>query len=58
MPTSSVFIELMSCALYRMIYKCAKKKFGKKGLIVPNVKLFAKNVFSVFGVFDAFLFLT
>jgi hypothetical protein len=38
-PSSSVFIQLMLCALYRMISKHAKIFFGKKNLNVPTVKL-------------------
>jgi hypothetical protein len=41
MPNSSVFIFLMLCALYRMIYENEKSFFGKNSLNVPNVKLFS-----------------
>jgi hypothetical protein len=41
MLNSSVFIFLMLCALYRMIYENEKSFFCKNSLNVPNVKLFS-----------------
>ena len=41
-------------ALYRMICKSSKKKFGKKSLNVPNVKLLSKKNFNIFGFFVPF----
>ena len=38
-------------ALYRMICKSSKKIFGKKSLIVTNVKLLSKFFFNIFGFF-------
>ena len=52
MPSSSVFVQLMLCALYRMI-------FGKKSLNVPSVKLFSIFYFQHFWAVrnpDFFLF--
>ena len=54
MPNSSVFIFLMSRALYRMICKSSKSFFGKNSLNVSNVKLFSKK-FQRFLLFYAFL---
>ena len=38
-----------------MIYKLAKKKDGKESLNVPNVKLFSKIIFNIFGFFCCLL---
>ena len=37
-----------------MIHKTGKNKDGKKSLHVPNVKLFSKIIFNIFGLFAAF----
>jgi hypothetical protein len=54
MPNSSVFIFFMLRALYRMICKSSKKKFGKKSLNVPNVRLLSNFFFNIFGFFMPF----
>ena len=51
MPSSSVFVEFMICAIYGPKCKHAKKCFAKKILNVTTVKLVSNVFFEVFGVF-------
>ena len=52
MPSSSVFVEFMICAIYGPKCKHAKT-FGKKSLNVTTVQLFFNFFSKVFGFFDA-----
>ena len=54
MPSLSVFVELMICAIYAPKWKHAKIFFGKKSLNVTTVELLSNFFSKVFGVFDAF----
>ena len=45
---SSVFIELMICAIYGPKCEHANKMFGKMSLNVPFVELFSKYLFRHF----------
>ena len=56
MPHSSVFIEIMICAIYGQKCKHPKNVYGIKSLNVSTVKLFS-NSLTFFRSFDAFLFL-
>ena len=58
MCSSSVFIEMMICALYGQKCKHPKTNYGKKSLNVPTVKLFSNFFFNVFGVFSCFIVFT
>ena len=48
MPHLSVFIEMMMSTIYGPKCIHAKKKFCKKGLTLPFVKLFFKFLFQFF----------
>ena len=53
MPSSLVFIQLMLCALYRMILisKHSKTFFWQKSLNVPTVKLFSNFCWNFLSAF-------
>ena len=53
---SSVFIELIFCAIYGQKCKHANKMFGESSLNIPFVKLFSIFFSTFFEFFDAFLF--